>query len=126
MADEASAALMADLPVQRAPSRSGAAPPRLRTGERRQVSLRPVCLEDLVPAEHRVRLVWQFVESLDLTALYEAIKAVEGQPGHPRPIRASCWRCGCMRRWKGLAVRVRCRGCARCTSVTNGSAASSA
>ena len=83
MADEASAALMADLPVQNAPSRLGGGLPRLRTAERRQVSLRPVCLEDLVPAEHRVRLVWQFVESLDLTALYEAIKAVEGQPGHP-------------------------------------------
>ena len=83
MAEEASAALMADLPIQRAPLRPGEAPPRLRTAERRQVALRAVCLEDLVPAEHRVRLVWQFVEGLDLTALYEAIKAVEGQPGHP-------------------------------------------
>jgi transposase len=42
-----------------------------------------VCLEDLVPTDHRVRLVWQFVEGLDLSALYAAIKAVEGQPGHP-------------------------------------------
>jgi hypothetical protein len=30
-----------------------------------------------------VRLVWRFVEGLDLTPLYAAIKAVEGRPGHP-------------------------------------------
>ena len=56
--------------------------PRLRTAERRQVVLRAVCLEDLVPPDHRVRLVWQFA-GLDISALYDAIKAVEGQAGHP-------------------------------------------
>ena len=75
--------LIADLPVQAVPSRIADAIPRLRTAERRQVALRAVCLEDLVPTDHRVRLVWQFVEGLDLSALYAAIKAVEGQPGHP-------------------------------------------
>src|SRR5271166_3036956 len=39
--------------------------------------------ETLVADEHRVRLVWSFVEGLDLAALYSTIKAVEGQPGHP-------------------------------------------
>ncbi len=51
--------------------------------ERRQVDLRAVTLDDLVPDDHRVRLVWRFVEELDLTALHATIKAVEGQPGHP-------------------------------------------
>jgi transposase len=51
--------------------------------ERRQVEFRPVALDDLVPADHRVRLVWRFVEGLDLSALLADIKAVEGQPGHP-------------------------------------------
>jgi transposase len=45
--------------------------------------MRAVCLEDLVPPDHRVRLVWQFVEGLDISALHDAIKAVEGQAGHP-------------------------------------------
>ncbi len=57
--------------------------PRLRKAERRQVSLRPISLEDLLPADHRARFVWAFAERLDLSALYGAIKAVEGHPGHP-------------------------------------------
>ena len=39
-----------------------------------------------MPAEHRVRLVWAFAEGLDLASLYDAIRSVEGGPGHPRPI----------------------------------------
>src|SRR3712207_4388843 len=57
--------------------------PRLRQAERRQVSLRPVRLEDLLAPDHRARFVWAFAERLDLSALYGAIKAVEGHPGHP-------------------------------------------
>ena len=57
--------------------------PRLRKAERRQVSLRPLGLEDLLPPGHRARFVWSFAEGLDLSALYRAIKAVEGHPGHP-------------------------------------------
>ena len=30
-----------------------------------------------------MRLVWRFVEGLDLTALHATIKAVDGRPGHP-------------------------------------------
>jgi transposase len=56
---------------------------RLRMAERRQVELRAISLEDLVPADHRVRLVWRFVEGLDLSGFQAGIKAVEGQPGHP-------------------------------------------
>ena len=55
----------------------------MRKAERRQVSLRPLSLEDLLPADHRARFVWSFAERLDLSALYGAIKAVEGHPGHP-------------------------------------------
>ena len=76
-------ALFAELPDQAAPDRLGGALPRLRTVERRQVELRAVSLEALVAADHRVRLVWRFVEGLDLSPLYAGIKAVEGRPGHP-------------------------------------------
>jgi len=57
--------------------------PRLRKAERRQVSMRPISLEDLLSPDHRARFVWRFAERLDLSALYGAIKAVEGHPGHP-------------------------------------------
>ena len=42
---------------------------------------RPLSLDQLLPADHRVRLVWEYVCSLDLTPLYAKIKAIEGQPG---------------------------------------------
>ena len=71
------------LPEQGAPGRPGGGVPRLRRPERRQVELRAVSLEDLVAADHRVRLVWRFVEGLDLSRLLAGIKAVEGHPGHP-------------------------------------------
>src|ERR1700682_4466805 len=42
-------------------------------------------LEALLPSDHRARVVWDFVERLDLSALYDAIKAREGEPGRPPP-----------------------------------------
>lgn len=40
-------------------------------------------LESLLSADHRARIVWSFVESLDLSELYEAIKSREGEAGRP-------------------------------------------
>src|SRR5215472_10598118 len=40
-------------------------------------------LEALLPSGHRARIVLRFVESLDLSALYDVIKAREGEPGRP-------------------------------------------
>ena len=57
--------------------------PRVRAPERRQVEWRALSRDDLLPAEHRARLVWAFVERLDLGPLYAAIQAVEGGPGGP-------------------------------------------
>ena len=37
-------------------------------------------LEGLLAADHRARVVWSFVENLDLAPLYEQIKAMEGGP----------------------------------------------
>jgi transposase len=57
--------------------------PRLRAPERRQVELRALSLDQLLPAEHRARQVWAFALGLDLAPLYAGIRAVEGHPGHP-------------------------------------------
>jgi hypothetical protein len=69
-------ALFDELPEQAAPAGSGGARPRLRTAERRQVESRAVSLDDLAAADHRVRLMWRFVEGLDLSPLHAGIKAV--------------------------------------------------
>ena len=66
-------ALFSELVEQAAPGRPGGGVPRLRRPERRQVALRAVSLEDLVAADHRVRLVWRFVEGLDLSRLFAGI-----------------------------------------------------
>jgi transposase len=42
-------------------------------------------LDALVPADHVARVVWAFVQGLDLSAYYAAIKAREGEPGRPPP-----------------------------------------
>lgn len=57
--------------------------PRLRRANRDQVSFRACALNDLLPDDHQARMVWKFVEGMDLTALYDEIAAVEGHPGHP-------------------------------------------
>lgn len=59
------------------------AAPRLREANRTQVLLRPVDLEGLLPEDHRARIVWAYVEGLDLTPLYQPIQAVEGEAGRP-------------------------------------------
>jgi len=40
-----------------------------------------MALDQLLPADHRARIVWAYVDSLDLSPLYAKIQAVEGKPG---------------------------------------------
>jgi transposase len=42
-----------------------------------------VDLDGTLPLDHRARLVWEYVESLDLSELYARIRAVEGLVGRP-------------------------------------------
>jgi transposase len=56
---------------------------RYETANRTQVELRPCDLEALLPPGHAARLVWRFVEGLDLSPLYAAIRAREGRAGRP-------------------------------------------
>lgn len=57
--------------------------PRLMRANRQQVEMRTDSLDSLLPDDHRARIVWAAVESFDLSALYDQIAAVEGEPGHP-------------------------------------------
>jgi transposase len=68
-------------PVNPGPVDERSGPVRYETANRDQVELFPCDLEALLPAGHAARLVWRFVEGLDLAAFYAAIKAREGGPG---------------------------------------------
>jgi transposase len=57
--------------------------PRLVFANRAQVELRPLDLESLLGPDHPARAVWAFVEALDLSPLYEKVRAVEGGAGRP-------------------------------------------
>src|SRR3982074_3291370 len=80
MADEG---LFEELPEQKRSEPAGRGAPRLRVPERNQIDTHWASLDDLIPDDHPVRAVWAFVGGLDLSALHQAIKAREGQPGHP-------------------------------------------
>ena len=60
-----------------------AAAPRMRTADREQTILRPTHIDELLPAWHRARVIWEFTGGLDLTPLRATIKAVEGHAGAP-------------------------------------------
>jgi transposase len=63
------------------PQASAGGRPRLQRPERMQIAFQPFSLNELVPPDHEVRAVWDYVERLDLSPLYSAIRAVEGVPG---------------------------------------------
>jgi transposase len=66
---------------RRPPEKLRGTVPRFQQVNRRQRMCLPYCLDDLVPPDHEVRAVWEYVESLDLTPLYAKVRAVEGGPG---------------------------------------------
>jgi transposase len=51
--------------------------------DRSQLQWDIIDLEGLLPADHRARIVWRFVDNLDLSVLYTAIKSREGAAGRP-------------------------------------------
>ena len=69
--------------TRRRTARAGEGAPRVVSADRSQLELRPVDLDGLIPAGHRARAVWHFVERLDLRAFYAPIKARGSQAGRP-------------------------------------------
>ena len=57
--------------------------PRLEKPDRQQIRIYLAALEDLLPGEHRVRMVWGMVQTYDLEPLYARIRSVEGGAGRP-------------------------------------------
>ncbi len=57
--------------------------PRVVEADRNQLELRPFDLDSTIAPDHRARLVWRAVETLDLRAFYDRIKARVGTAGRP-------------------------------------------
>ena len=55
--------------------------PRMQRPDRHQVAIRMLALDGLLPEDHQARLVWQYVDGLDMTPLHDLILAVEGRAG---------------------------------------------
>jgi transposase len=75
------------------PSPDLSLPPRLHTADRQQL-LSPMTIDDLLEADHPARAVWRFAEGIDLTVLYDRIRArgpIAGRPPtDPRILVALC------------------------------------
>lgn len=84
--------LFEGLAEQRGARSFDAGKPRLRDPVRDQVELRAVDLEALLSADHAARVIWAYVQKLDLRDLEEAVRAREhtaGQaPASPRLLLA--------------------------------------
>jgi hypothetical protein len=63
---------------------------RVIRADRSQLQWDLLDLEGLLPADHRARIVWSFVEGLDLSPLYASIKSREGEAGRPCADPAVC------------------------------------
>jgi transposase len=77
--------LFGELPEQARPQ-ADAAPtgaPRLREPQRNQIELRAVDIESLIGEDQPARVIWAYVEGLDLRELEDRIKARGDRPGHP-------------------------------------------
>src|SRR3982074_685315 len=77
--------LFGELPEQAKPQADAEAhgAPRLREPKRDQIELRAVDIESLIGEDHLVRVIWTYVEGLDLSELEDRIKARGDRPGHP-------------------------------------------
>jgi len=57
--------------------------PRLVTPNRSQIELRSVDLDGTLPQGHVARIIWAFVEGVDMAPLHDKMVAVEGVGGRP-------------------------------------------
>ena len=57
--------------------------PRVVEADRSQLELRAFDLDSTTPQDHRARLVWRAVETLDLSGFYERIRSRVGTAGRP-------------------------------------------
>ncbi|MGH8496200.1 MAG: transposase [Gammaproteobacteria bacterium] len=68
--------------------------PRILCADRKQLYWDMIDLDSQIEVDHLVRVIWSFVETLDLSALYDAIRArdeVAGRPTADPKVLLSLW-----------------------------------
>lgn len=88
-------------------------PPRVQLPERDQILLESYCLEDLIPQDDPVRLIWEVVKRWNLSHFYEGYRVRGSQPGRaaldPRVLIA-VWLYGATRNvFSGRELARRCQ-----------------
>jgi transposase len=73
--------LFDQLPEQTSPRAFDAGSPRLREPVRDQIELRAVDLDRLIASDHPARVIWDYVQRLDLGSLEQAVRARQHTPG---------------------------------------------
>lgn len=56
---------------------------RIEKANRQQIEMRIAALDDLIAEDHRVRIIWEMVEEMDLRVFYDHVEVVEGEAGRP-------------------------------------------
>jgi transposase len=64
-----------ELPTSPQPDLGPPPPPRLRRPDRQQMTMRPCSLDELIPQDHDVRIIWTVVLAWDLSAFLATIRA---------------------------------------------------
>ena len=82
MADDTLFPVGEALPQLSLPSRP-AGVPRVQRPVRDQVEFYQGDLDSLIEFDHQVRVVWDFVQGVDVSNLYQFIRAFEGSAGRP-------------------------------------------
>jgi transposase/vacuolar-type H+-ATPase subunit H len=73
--------LFDQLPEQAAPQAFDVGRPRLREPVRDQIELRAIDLDSVIGTDHPARIIWNYVQRLDLSSLEQAVRAREHTPG---------------------------------------------
>jgi transposase len=56
---------------------------KLRTADRSQTMMAQIWVEELIPADHKARAIWQLAGTLNLAAFAESLKTEAGRAGRP-------------------------------------------
>jgi transposase len=61
----------------------GRGPVKLRSVNRQQTMMAEICVEELIPANHKARAIWDLVGRMDLSRFTESLRTAAGCAGRP-------------------------------------------